>query len=91
MKDAILQHKETLISPELKISRIDASSRTQEKGSMREHKHNAKASDYDTRNKIQHDVCPRYGGMLVERHSKYSFFLGGGRLNYPKCTFTLDK
>ena len=51
LKDAFLQYKETVISQELKtkiISRIETSSRTQEKGAMREHKYNAKNKRYDT-------------------------------------------
>lgn len=57
MKDAFSQYRETVISQELKmkiINHIEASSRTQEKGAMREHKYNEKSKRYDTRNKIQH-------------------------------------
>ena len=90
LKDTFLHYKDTVISQELKtISRIEASSRTQEKGAIREHKYNAKSKQYDTRNKIQHGVCPRCGGMLVERRGKYGRFYGCS--NYPKCTFTLNK
>ena len=92
LKDAFLQYKETVISKELKtkiISRIETSSRTQEKGAMREHKYNAKNKRYDIRKKIQHGVCPRCRGMLVERRGKYGRFYGCS--NYPKCTFTLNK
>lgn len=92
LKDAILQYKETVINLELKtkiISRIEASSRTQEKRAMREHKYNARSKQYDIRNMIQHGVCPRCGGMLVERRGKYGCFYGCS--NYPKCTFTLNK
>lgn len=62
LKDVFLQNKETGISQELKtkiISRIEASSRRQEKGAMREHKYNAKSKRYDTRNKIQHRYMPK--------------------------------
>lgn len=92
LKDAILQYKETAISQEFKtiiISRIETSSRTQEKGAIREHKYNARSKQDDTRNKIQHGVCPRCGGMLVERRGKYGCFYGCS--NYHKCTFTLNK
>ena len=92
LKDAILQYKETVINLELKtkiISRIEASSRTQEKRAIREHKYNARSKQYDIRNKIQHGVCPRCGGMFVERRGKYGCFYGCS--NYPKCTFTLNK
>lgn len=92
LKDAILQYKETVINLELKtkiISRIEASSRTQEKRAMREHKYNTRSKQYDIRNMIQHGVCPRCGGMLVERRGKYGCFYGCS--NYPKCTFTLNK
>ena len=92
LKDAILQYKETAISQEFKttiISHIETSSRTQEKGAIREHKYNARSKQDDTRNKIQHGVCPRCGGMLVERRGKYGCFYGCS--NYHKCTFTLNK
>lgn len=62
LKDVFLQNKETGISQELKtkiISRIEASSRRQEKGAMREHKYNAKSKRYDTLNKIQHRYMPK--------------------------------
>lgn len=53
------------------------------------HKYNARSKQYDIRNKIQHGVCPRCGGMFVERRGKYGCFYGSS--NYPKCTFTLNK
>jgi len=92
LKDAILQYKTPAISQEIKekiISLIESNSKTLEKGATREHKYNALRKQYDSQNKIQHGICPRCGGMLVERCGKYGRFHGCS--NYPKCTFTLNK
>lgn len=35
---------------------------------------------------IQHGICPRCGGKLVERQGKYGKFIGCS--NYPKCRYT---
>jgi len=35
------------------------------------------------------ETCPRCGGILQERHSKYGPFIGCS--NYPKCTFKRSK
>ncbi len=39
----------------------------------------------DNNNKINNDICPRCGGKLVLRKSKYGQFKGCS--NYPKCRF----
>lgn len=41
----------------------------------------------DNKNKISNDICPRCGGKLVVRKSKYGEFKGCS--NYPKCRFIL--
>lgn len=92
LKDAILQYKTPAICQEIKekiISLIESNSKTWEKGATREHKYNALRKQYDSQNKIQHGICPRCGGVLVERRGKYGRFYGCS--NYPKCTFTLNK
>lgn len=73
LKDTILQHKEIPIK---------------EKGAMPEQVQR-KSKRYDTQNKIQHDVCPRYGVYLLNDIANMVFF--DGCSNYPKHTFTLNK
>ena len=41
----------------------------------------------DKRNKANSDICPKCGGTLVVRKSKYGAFKGCS--NYPKCRFIL--
>ena len=89
LKDAILQYKTPAISQEPKekiISIIESNSKTLEKGATCEHKYNALRKQYDSQNKIQHGVCPRCGGRLVERQGRYGCFFGCS--NYPRCKFT---
>ncbi len=91
-KDAILQYKIPAISQEIKekiISIIESNSKTLEKGATCEHKYNALRKQYDSQNKIQHGVCPRCGGRLVERQGRYGFFFGCS--NYPRCKFTSNR
>ena len=52
----------------------------------RTHLHNIRAAEYQYDNKIASGICPKCGGMLVMRHSKYGSFYGCS--NYPKCKFT---
>ena len=92
LKDAILQYKIPAISQEIKekiISIIESNSKTLEKGATCEHKYNALRKQYDSQNKIQHGVCPRCGGRLVERQGRYGFFFGCS--NYPRCKFTSNR
>ena len=35
------------------------------------------------------DLCPKCGGVLIERHGKYGDFIGCS--NYPKCKYTKEK
>lgn len=37
---------------------------------------------------LNHGICPRCHGKLVERHGKYGTFIGCS--NYPKCRFTIQ-
>ena len=92
LKDAILQYKIPAISQEIKekiISIIESNSKTLEKGATCEHKYNALRKQYDSQNKIQHGVCPRCGGRLVERQGRYGCFFGCS--NYPRCKFTSNR
>lgn len=92
LKDAILQYKTPAISQEIKekiISIIESNSKTLEKGATCEHKYNALRKQYDSQNKIQHGVCPRCGGRLVERQGRYGCFFGCS--NYPRCKFTSNR
>ena len=38
---------------------------------------------------LKEDRCPKCGGVLVERESKYGKFIGCS--NYPKCKYTQKK
>lgn len=49
--------------------------------STKEHIKNVKRQQSD----LEHGICPRCGGKLVLRHSKYGTFWGCS--NYPKCKF----
>lgn len=92
LKDAILQYKIPAISQEIKekiISIIESNSKTLEKGATCEHKYNALRKQYDSQNKIQHGVCPRCGGRLVERQGRYGCFFGCS--NYTRCKFTSNR
>ena len=92
LKDAILQYKIPAISQEIKekiISIIESNSKTLEKGATCEHKYNALRKQYDSQNKIQHGICLRCGGRLVERQGRYGCFFGCS--NYPKCKFTSNR
>ncbi len=92
LKDAILQYKTPAISQEIKekiISIIESNSKTLEKGATCEHKYNALRKQYDSQNKIQHGVCPRCGGRLVERQGRYGCFFGCS--NYRRCKFTSNR
>ncbi|SUB94666.1 DNA topoisomerase I [Prevotella denticola] len=92
LKDVILQYKIPAISQEIKekiISIIESNSKTLEKGATCEHKYNALRKQYDSQNKIQHGVCPRCGGRLVERQGRYGCFFGCS--NYPRCKFTSNR
>lgn len=50
----------------------------------KEHIQNIKKTQSDLKEKI----CPRCGGILVERNGKYGMFFGCS--NYPKCRFTIN-
>jgi ribulose bisphosphate carboxylase small subunit len=41
----------------------------------------------EKRNKVKKDICPKCGGILVERKGKYGQFKGCS--NYPKCRYIL--
>ena len=51
-----------------------------------EHKKQVKQKDKEVQQKIYTGICPRCGGTLIERKSKYGKFYGCS--NYPKCRFT---
>lgn len=53
--------------------------------SNKEHVRNIK----QIQNELKEGICPRCGGLLVERNGKYGKFWGCS--NYPKCTFILRK
>jgi len=54
----------------------------------KEHVRNIKAEIKDNKEKISNRICPKCGGVLVERNGKRGVFLGCS--NYPKCRYTSD-
>ena len=52
----------------------------------RNHVKNIKNKVVEDKKKIENMVCPKCGGKLVYRNSKYGSFIGCS--NYPKCKFT---
>ena len=53
--------------------------------SNKEHVKNIK----QTQQELKQGICPRCGGILVERDGQYGKFYGCS--NYPKCRFILNK
>lgn len=50
------------------------------------HVKNIKSKINEDNNKVDNMICPKCGGKLIQRNSKYGIFLGCS--NYPKCKFT---
>lgn len=53
-----------------------------------EHVKNIRADIKDNKEKIEKRICPKCGGILIERNGKRGKILGCS--NYPKCRFTTD-
>lgn len=66
----------------LKINNLILEAKNVSTTSNRQHVKNIKEMKQD----IENDICPRCGGKLVLKKSKYGNFYGCE--NYPKCTFT---
>jgi len=56
--------------------------------SVKEHIQRVRDKKNERKNKISDNICPRCGGSLIIRNSKYGSF--NGCSNYPKCKFTFD-
>ncbi|MFZ3106625.1 MAG: topoisomerase DNA-binding C4 zinc finger domain-containing protein [Candidatus Hydromicrobium sp.] len=54
----------------------------------KKHVHNINEKKNERKNKISNNICPRCGGSLIIRNSKYGSFKGCS--NYPKCKFSFD-
>ena len=54
----------------------------------KEHIKNIKSEIKENNEKIHKRICPKCGGVLVERNGKRGAFLGCK--NYPKCKYTSD-
>ena len=65
-----------------KILKLNINSRE----SRKEHISNIKTEIVEKKSKIDNGICPRCGGVLVERSGKYGKFFGCS--NYPKCRYT---
>jgi len=57
-----------------------------DKDSRKGHVIQIKEKIKDNDEKIEHNICPKCGGELVERKGKYGSFIGCA--NYPKCKYT---
>lgn len=57
-----------------------------DKEKRKQHVTYAKNKRNETEDKINNMICPKCGGNLVQRNSKYGSFLGCS--NYPRCNFT---
>lgn len=89
LKKAILRFREVKLSQDTRAKVIHTilSNMSTEKDAIRNHEHNARYRQYESRAKVNNGVCPRCGGQLVERKGKYGVFCGCS--NYPKCRFTM--
>ena len=90
LSHAITQYRQVVISEELKqriIARINEHL-TFGKEAVNEHKQQVYLRQNQPESKIRHGICPRCGGQLVLRNSKYGKFYGCS--NYPKCKFTMN-
>lgn len=56
--------------------------------SRKEHIRRVQEKKNDIESKINNNICPRCGGSLVIRNSKYGSFKGCR--NYPRCKFTFN-
>lgn len=56
------------------------------KETRKEHVENIKQNIAKNKQSIKDGICPKCGGKLVSRKSKYGSFLGCS--NYPKCRYT---
>lgn len=95
LKRTIQLYNEPCISPEdvQRITEILLSVDIKEEGSREkhvEHVHNIEAQQmaklHAKEMSIANRVCPKCGGMLIDRTGKYGTFLGCS--NYPNCSFT---
>lgn len=68
------------------IKRLNMSIITDER-IKRIHIKNVQERVYNKKKNLQQGICPKCGGKLVERQSKYGTFIGCS--NYPRCKFIL--
>lgn len=54
-----------------------------------EHISSIRSEIYEKHEKIKNGICPKCGGILVERKGKYGKFIGCN--NYPKCRYIKNK
>ena len=85
----IKKYKEEVITDEVKedvYSKI-ISLNIGDKEIRKEHVSSIQKEKVAIRNKIESNICPKCGGVLVTRKGKFGSFKGCS--NYPKCKFTL--
>lgn len=88
--NTIKKYKEEVITDEVKekiYSKI-INLNINDKEIRKEHISSIKKEKGEIRNKIESNICPKCGGVLVIREGKYGSFKGCS--NYPKCKFTSE-
>ncbi len=86
----IRKHQTEIISDNIrdKIYKYLNTLNITDRKSVKEHIRRVRENKNERENKISDNICPRCGGFLVVRNSKYGSFKGCS--NYPKCKFTFD-
>ena len=87
LKNKILDFSDILL-PEQEIENIAAKIRKAnitDDSARQNHREWARQAAKNSEKKIERGICPRCGGILVNRKSKYGAFIGCS--NYPQCKF----
>lgn len=88
--NTIKKYQEEIIS-DYKIDKIYKHLKTlniKDRKSRKEHIHRIREKKNDINRKINNNICPKCGGLLVIRNGKYSKFKGCR--NFPECKFTTN-
>lgn len=86
----IKKHHEEIISDDLKekIFEMLIKINIRDRKIRKEHVAKIKKREKDNNDKVANNICPRCGGNLVNRQSKYGKFKGCS--NFPDCKFTVN-
>ena len=89
IRDVILDHRDRIIFNEEEVNKLATKltySSFETRDTNKEHVKYARKQANNYHWKIEHGICPKCGGRLVERSGQYGDFLGCS--NYPRCRFT---